>query len=347
VRRFVPIPLLIPLLIAGATLAVAAAAPAVAAAKTYRVAAWTFGAVGSLTQATDRHALDQVDVDWYISNKNGTLGTSDQNLAFVQLARSRGLTVFATVANWNIAKGRFDRAIAQAILAGPGSRSRHIGRLVNLCKVRDYNGIDLDWEALRAEDRGPFATFVEALARRLHAAGKRLSIAVYPKTSEPGQWQTQRSEDWPRIGHAVDQFKIMTYDFSGPWSQPGPVAPPSWTSHVLAFAETIVPPHKIWMGVPFYGFDWGGGHCTSLTWSDAQDLIARYHVHVGHAASQEAHFHYRHDGHRHEVYFQDRVALAAKLRMLRRKHPRIAGIAIWRMGGEPAAFWDEIAAQLK
>ena len=145
----------------------------------------------------------------------------------------------------------------------------------------------------------------------------------------------------------MDQFKIMTYDFSGPWSRPGPVAPPSWTSHVLAFAETIVPPHKIWMGVPFYGWDWGGGHCRSLTWTDGHALIARYHPQVGHPASHEAHFYYRASGHRHEVYFQDRVALAAKLSMMLRKHPRIAGIAIWRMGGEPAMFWDQIAAQLK
>jgi spore germination protein YaaH len=343
VRRFA----LIPILIAGVALGAAATPPAVAAAKTYRVAAWTFGGSASLTQAADRHALDQVDVDWYISHKNGTLGAVDQDLAYVRLARARGLTVFATVANWDTARGRFDRAIAQAILAGPGTRSRHIDRLVNLCEVRDYNGIDLDWEALRAADRDHFATFVEALAERLHAAGKRLSIAVYPKTSEPGRWQTQQSEDWQRIGQAVDQFKIMTYDFSGPWSPPGPVAPPSWTSRVLDFAQTIVPPRKIWMGVPFYGFDWGGGHCASLTWTGAHGLITRYHPHVGHAASHEAYFHYRHNGHRHEVYFQDRVALAAKLRMLRRKHPRIAGIAIWRLGGEPATFSDEIAAQLK
>ncbi len=342
-RRFV----LIPMLIAGAALAASAAQPAVAAAKTYRVAAWTFGDSASLTQAADRHALDQVDVDWYISHKNGTVGAVDQDPAYVRLARARGLTVFATVANWNVAKGRFDRAVAQAILATPGTRSRHVDRLVNLCRVRDYNGIDLDWEALRAADRDHFATFVEALAARLHAAGKRLSIAVYPKTSEPGQWQGQRSEDWQRLGAAVDQFKIMTYDYSGSWTRPGPVAPPSWTSHVLDFAQTIVAPRKIWMGVPFYGFDWGGGHCTSLTWTGAQDLIARYHPQVEHAASHEACFHYRANGHRHEVYFQDRVALAAKLRMLRRKHPRIAGIAIWRMGGEPATFWDEIAAQLK
>jgi spore germination protein YaaH len=347
VRRFVLITALIPILAAYAALAVAAAPPAAAAATTYKVAAWTFGDRASLTQAADRHALDQVDVDWYISNKNGTLGAVDQNLAYVRLARSRRLTVFATVANWNTAKGRFDRSIAQAILAGPVTRARHIDRLVNLCKVNGYNGIDLDWEALRAADRDRFSTFVETLAQRLHAAGKLLSIAVYPKTSEPGQWQGQRSEDWLRIGKAVDQFKIMTYDFSGPWSRPGPVAPPSWTSHVLDFAQTIVPLQKIWMGVPFYGYDWGGGHCASLTWTGAHDLIARYHPQVHHAASHEARFHYRAGGHRHEVYFQDRVALAAKLSMMLRKHPRIAGIAIWRMGGEPAMFWDQIAAQLK
>jgi len=36
-----------------------------------------------------------------------------------------------------------------------------------------------------------------------------------------------------------------------------------------------------------------------------------------------------------------------KLEMLRKAHPTIAGIAVWRMGGETSKFWKEIVRQLR
>jgi len=43
----------------------------------------------------------------------------------------------------------------------------------------------------------------------------------------------------------------MTFDYSGSWSEPGPISPPPWAEEVLAFAETRVPASKIMMGSPY------------------------------------------------------------------------------------------------
>jgi spore germination protein YaaH len=50
------------------------------------------------------------------------------------------------------------------------------------------DGVDVDWEALTAEQRGRYAAFVEELARRLHRDGRLIAVDVYPKTREPGWW---------------------------------------------------------------------------------------------------------------------------------------------------------------
>jgi len=211
-----------------------------------------------------------------------------------------------------------------------------------------YDGIDLDWEALKAADRDRFSSLVEELAAALHAKHRFLSIAVAPKTSEPGEWDNQIFADWDRIGKAVDEFKIMTYSYSGSWSDPGPQAPLAWVDRVLSFAESKVPARKISMGVPFYGFDWHGGAVSTVSAHRGAALAASYHVAVGRdPASQEATLRFADKGVTHEVFFQDQAALAAKLAELRARHPKIAGISIWVMSLEAAGFWTLIERKLR
>ncbi len=84
-------------------------------------------------------------------------------------------------------------------------------------------------------------------------------MAVFAKTSEPGRYDSQKVYDYRALGASVDELKIMTYSYSGPWSAPGPQAPLAWTRAVIDFARTQMPASKIYMGLPFYGFDWHAG----------------------------------------------------------------------------------------
>ncbi len=293
-------------------------------------------------------ALDEVDVDWFVSRANGTVADLAYNPDLVTSARASGLMVLAAVANWNDAKGTFDPAIAHAVLASPAKRAKHARALVDLCVAGGYDGIDLDWESLKAKDRRRFSAFVEQLAVLLHAQGKIMSIAIHAKTYEPGDWSGSRAEDWARLGAAVDEFKVMTYDYTGSWSAPGPIAPPEWMDAVMTFAETLVPPEKIRMGVPFYGYDWHDQTANGLNWADVQGIISAYGPTIQRDPSGEATFTYTdQDGTGHVVFFQDRTALQTKLRVLTEKHPLIAGIAIWVMQDEDPAFWDDIFSLLK
>lgn len=122
-----------------------------------------------------------------------------------------------------------------------------------------------------------------------------------------------------------------------------------WADHALTFAETCVPAAKIMMGIPFHGRGWHDDETSDHEYREVQQLIAVFQPTVTrHAASREATFQYIDaEGAAHLVYFQDQPALRAKLRMLRNAHPTIAGIAIWRMGGETSRSWNEIVRQLR
>jgi spore germination protein YaaH len=317
--------------------------------RTYRVTAWTLGDGDSLVDATAGGAVDEVDFDWYQSQEDGSVAARAENLDLVAAARNSGLNIFATVTNQPAGRLGFSRDIAAAIMATPDSRRRHIENLVALVKQKGFDGIDLDWEALKGKDRQPFAAFVEELGAALHAEGRFLSLAVFPKTQKQGRWDSQIAMDYRRLGAAVDEFKVMAYNFSGPWSDPGPQAPLAWADKVLSFAESQVPPGKVYLGIPFYGYDWHAGKTTAVRSNGASEAAARYGVKVGRdAASGEATLHYTDgEGVAHVVYYQDEKAIAAKLDQLRGKHPRIAGIAVWVMGQEDPAFWTVIAHGLR
>lgn len=307
------------------------------------VAAWSRGDLTSLRAATRERVLNEVDVDWWHSRADGSLQPESVNPAFVALAHAHHLAVFATITNRPDSNSPFDPKIAEAIIVNSVTRERHAEILVELCRTQGYDGIDLDWESLRAADRTDFTAFVTLLATRLHEAGKRLSIAVYNKTSDNPtgpEAGARAAEDYAALGRVVDEFKIMTFGEHGSFTGPGPLSSPGWMSAVLAYAEAHVKPAKIYLGVPFYGFDWSKGLPRYLLWSDAQALIAAYHPTVQRSSSGEPFFTYTDSaGVVHTVYFQDRKAIAAKFRYARTRSPAIAGIAIWVMGGEDPGFW--------
>jgi len=313
-----------------------------------RVTAWLTSTSPSLDAALKARVLDEIDCDWYTIGADGSVGTRAENLDLVARARSGGLQVFATVTNRPDSRGSFTGAIARDILSSPATERHAVQSLVQLAVGKGYDGIDIDWELVPLAQRDAFSRFMGELATALHARHRLLSVAVFPKTSEPGTWDSQKVFDYKALGAAVDELKIMTYSDSGPWGAPGPQAPLAWTRSVLSFANTLVPARKIFMGLPFYGFDWHGGTATALQAANVAALVAAHHYSVAHdAASGEADLSYTDSqGQTHVLWYQDRQSIAAKVSLLHTKLPGIGGLAIWQLGGEDPGFWSVIEQTL-
>lgn len=314
-----------------------------------RVAAWLTSTTRTLGPALAAHALDEVDCDWYTIGANGAVSAGPQNLALVAAARAQGVQAFATVTNRPSSRGLFTSSIPRAILKSDQSQKRAVDSLVQLAVTKGYDGIDIDWELIPAGERDAFSRFMSTLATALHAHDRLLSVAVFAKTSEPGRYDSQKATDYRALGKVVDELKIMTYSFSGPWSSAGPQAPLGWTRSVIEFAKTIVPARKIYMGLPFYGYDWHAGGATAVQATDAAALITAHHFRVAHdAASGEADLSYTDtSGVKHVLYFVDAKALTTKLDLMESAFPDIGGIAIWQLYHEQPAFWTIIAQTLK
>lgn len=102
------------------------------------------------------------------------------------------------------------------------------------------------------------------------------------------------------------------------------VAPLPSVRRVLDYAVTEIPPEKIFLGVPNYGYDWplpfvqGTTRAQSISNQRAIELAREYNVAIQYDENaQSPFFHYTDAGGTvHEVWFEDARSLDAKLRLI-------------------------------
>jgi spore germination protein YaaH len=326
-----------------------------------RVAAWLptswDAARARASWEANRAHIQELSPVWYQLARSGDGSINAyggaRDAALIDEAHAHSTLVIPLVNNAYDDTG-FDAQPVSAVIHDPARRAAHVAVLVNETLTCDYDGIEIDYESLNGEaDREAFSVFIEELAAALHAQGKLLAIAVHPKTEEPGTWAGLQAQDWARLGAVVDRFRIMTYDYHWSGSDPGPIAPLWWMEDVLAFATSAVPPNKVYVGLHFYGHDWGDDTSSSVTWESAQQLVAAYDaIPQWQAASgwrravAEPWFSYVDAaGQRHEVWYADGASVEARLGLVSRYG--LGGIALWRLGGEDPACWRAIADALR
>jgi len=284
----------------------------------------------------------RVDVDGRVVPYTTSSGSTYEDPTIVSFLRAHGILVIPTVAN--ILDGVWNGALVSAVIADPTLASANIASLVDLAVGRGYDGIDLDYEDLRATDRVAFSTFVGQLAAALHGQGKLLTVNVYAKTAEPGSWDGPKAQDWWALGQSADQVRIMTYEYSWATSPAGPISPINWVTDVIAFARTLIPAAKIMQGVPFYGYDWVGQRGTDLVWTDAMGLANRYSAPINwDSPSASPWFGYVVKSARHTVWFENASSVDAKLAVATAYD--IAGVTLWRLGGEDPGNWSTLRSQ--
>jgi spore germination protein YaaH len=198
--------------------------------------------------------------------------------------------------------------------------------------------------------REEYTIFITELADALHSHGKLLTVAVHAKTCDYcglGGFQ-----DWVAVGKVVDRLRIMTYDYHWRGGGAGPVAPVYWVQEVGEYARTVVDPAKVVIGVPFYGYNWpaNGGDAVGQTWDMINDIIQTYRLEVNLKESdtrglvQENWISYNGSEGRRVVWFSTSSGLDAKLKLVQELD--LAGIAIWRLGGEDPRSWEVIRTRL-
>ncbi len=300
--------------------------------------------------------LTIVSADVYAVEFDGTIAGSD-DFGVVAFCKARGIEVYACVSNFNDGPGvdDFDAGLARAAIVT--HRAETIANLVTLAQTGGYDGVNVDFENLATSRdivsvRAAFTSFIHELAGRLHAAGLALAISVPGKTEDSPLDDWAYPFDYAALAQDADLLQLMTYDEHGPWSEPGPVSGADWVEDCVAYAVSLVEPAKLLIGLPAYGYDWDLTEsdpaswtysATGFSWRDVPALVENPDAVEGwDQASSSPFLTYTDRGHRHEAWYENADSLRAKAGLIERYG--LAGLSMWSLGQEDAAFWEAVTA---
>ncbi len=273
-------------------------------------------------------ALDGLITFWYTINSAGQV-SGGTNTALIRWAGQHHLVTFALVRN------NAGAPVFTPLLASPAARAAAIRNLLALVTANGYTGVNLDWEGIAPQDRRQFTAFVQALARVFHAHGKDVTLSIPAETASDPASSWTGAYDYRALGRAADLLVIMAYDQHNQNSAAGPVASPSWVQAVLKYAVATMPPRKVVLGVPGYGYVWSTAGSQALTWGQAEALAHQYGQQM---AAARGHFRYKAGGVTHTVYFENQATFLTKVAMA--TGLQLAGIALWRLGIEDPHIWS-------
>jgi len=281
--------------------------------------------------------LDEANPGWYTIAADASFTKNANAEAANMRAALTGIDLVPTIKNY--VGGKFDGNLVASVVASPALREKHAEALTQLVVENAFAGIDIDYESMTADARANFTAFVQLLATKLHGANKHLSVTVHAKTSDADNWRGPGAQDWAAIGAVADTVKIMAYDDHWDGSAAGPIAPLNWLDSIATYAEATIPPQKVIIGLPWYGYDWQGTSATGLVYSEAIALAERVGATIDHDVNGEATFSYS----GRTVFFQDASSYEKKINAILAKHPKIGGFAHWRAGGEDPVIWVDVA----
>jgi chitinase len=164
--------------------------------------------------------------------------------------------------------------------ASSANRATFVANLVNKMDSLGYDGIDVDWEPVNAEDRAPLLALLQDL--RAARPGMILTIPVgWVNTNFPGG-----IDSWyATVAGVVDQMNLMTYDMAGPyggwvtWHSSAlldnqPNHPSSIASNAQLYRNVGVPAANLGIGIGFYGTCWRGATGPRQTIGSGVSLVA-------------------------------------------------------------------------
>ena len=128
-----------------------------------------------------------------------------------------------------------------------------------------FDGIDIDWEYPVASDAQNLIALFQEFRRQFAAVRPGLILTM---ASPAGSWAYDPIP-LAAVSKELTFFNLMTYDYNGPWQNTtGPVAPmaespldPIPDDYTIertlqGYFAAGVPPSKIVLGIPFYGYGW-------------------------------------------------------------------------------------------
>ncbi|MCD7787729.1 MAG: glycosyl hydrolase family 18 protein [Firmicutes bacterium] len=293
--------------------------------------------------------LTYVTIFTYGIRQDGTLiapGDDGAEEAIISASREYGTRPLMHLSTLT-EEGTFSNELVSYVLMNEEIQAAVISNVVSTVAAKGYDGVDLDFEYIGAENAERYADFVRRVSSALASAGNYVTlVALAPKTSRNQAGLLYEGHDYASLTSAADLSLLMTYEWGYAYGPPMAVAPINQVRRVVDFAlaETNGDGRKYLLGIPNYGYNWtlpyvrGESKVPSISNTEAVALAYEVGSYIYfNETSAAPYFEYTADGEEHIVWFEDARSIYAKLSLLDEKN--LAGAAIWNAMKFFSAVW--------
>lgn len=232
--------------------------------------------------------------------------------------------------------GNFNNNLISSVVQNESYKWTLIYQILDTLQTKGFAGVDIDFEYIRSSDRDAFTAFVTELADTVRSYGYTTSVALAPKVSADQKGLLYEGKDYGALGAAADSVLLMTYEWGFKHGPNMAVAPLNKVRQVVEYALTEIPPEKIHLGIPNYGYDWPLPYAQGITVATTIGNVEAVQIAVQNNAviqfdetAQSPYFRYVQSGMEHEVWFEDVRSISAKFDLI--KEYGLSGADYWQL----------------
>ncbi len=247
-------------------------------------------------------------------------------------------------------KGNFSNELAGFLMANENVQDILIENIIDNIRKKGYYGLDIDFEYIPTEYAAEYAEFVSKATKRLNNEGYICMAALAPKTNANQPGLLYEAHNYATVGNAANLSLLMTYEWGYAYGPPMAVAPINSVERVVEYGVSEIPPQKILLGVPMYGYDWrlpfvrGETVGISLSPQQALERASRVGAEIMYDEQAQApYYYYGENGREHVVWFEDASSVAAKMDLVRKYD--LAGGGFWNINRYFPQCWGVVNYQ--
>ena len=265
---------------------------------------------------------------------------------YIEWAHSNGYKVWPMVQN----AGNGMINVTSDIMNDYNKRQELINEIVVACVRYKLDGINIDFENMKQEDKEMYSRFIIELTPRLKDMGLVVSVDV---TAPDGSETWSMCFDRNVIGDVADYIIFMAYDQYGTSSnKSGTTAGYDWVNVSLnKFLKTEeIKSDKIILAIPLYTRLWTEDSSGKVVKQTTVSLKNMYNVIPDGVEKQwddnlkQYYVEYQDGQYTKKIWIEDEKSLKEKISLI--KNNNLAGVASWEKGMETDNFWTFLKESL-
>ena len=266
---------------------------------------------------------------------------------YIEWAHNNGYKVWPMVQN----AGDGMMKITSEIMNDYNKRQKLIENIVTACVKYKLDGINIDFENMKQEDKNMYSRFIIELTPRIKDMGMVVSVDV---TAPDGSETWSMCFDRHVIGDVADYIVFMAYDQYGTSSnKSGTTAGYDWVNLSLnKFLKTEeIQSNKIILAIPLYTRLWTEDSSGKLVKQPITVSMKNIEKTIPNGIEKQwddnlkqYYVEYKDGSYTKKMWIEDEESLKAKINLI--KNNNLGGVASWEKGMETDDFWTFLKQEI-